>query len=101
MIVPASIVEVLCALALSWGAAAVLKQSLKAWRAAFIGNLVAIIGVAIGIIALAVGAGPRTASNDLYHAGAGDRLASDPPCSRGTHGTEAELNRSLSGCAFS
>ena len=56
----------LCALALSWGAAAILKQSLKAWRAAFIGKLVAIIGVAIGMVALAVGAGPRTASNDLH-----------------------------------
>jgi hypothetical protein len=92
VIVPASVVEVLCAVALSWGAAAVLKQSLKAWRAAFIGNLVAIIGVAIGMVALAVGAGPRTASNDLLprnHAGAGDRLACDPPCSRGTHGAEA------------
>ena len=29
VIIPASVVEVLCALALSWGAAAVLKQSLK------------------------------------------------------------------------
>jgi Na+-transporting NADH:ubiquinone oxidoreductase subunit NqrB len=67
VIVPASVVEVLCAVALSWGAGAVLKQSLKAWRAAFIGNLVAIIGVAIGMVALAVGAGPRTTSNDLYH----------------------------------
>ena len=57
----------LCAFALSWCAAAVLKQSRKAWRAAFIGNLVAIIGVAIGMVALAEGAGPRTASNDLYH----------------------------------
>jgi hypothetical protein len=64
---PASVVEVVCALALSWGAAAVLKRSLKAWRAAFIGNLVAILGVVIGMVALAVGAGPRTASNDLYH----------------------------------
>jgi hypothetical protein len=67
VIVPASVVEVLCAFALGWGAAAVLKQSRKAWRAAFIGNLVAIIGVAIGMVALAEGAGPRTASNDLYH----------------------------------
>jgi Na+-transporting NADH:ubiquinone oxidoreductase subunit NqrB len=67
VIVPASVVEVVCALALSWGAAAILKQSLKAWRAAFIGNLVAILGVATGMAALAVGAGPRTASNDLYH----------------------------------
>jgi drug/metabolite transporter superfamily protein YnfA len=57
VIVSAS-VEVFCALALSWGAA-VLKRSPKAWRAAFIGNLVAIIGVAIGMVALAAGAGPR------------------------------------------
>lgn len=67
VIVPASVVEMVCALALGWGAAAVWKQSLKAWRAALIGNLVAILGVAIGMVALAVGAGPRTASNDLYH----------------------------------
>jgi hypothetical protein len=64
---PVIVVEVVCALALSWGAAAVLKRSLKAWRAPFIGNLVAILGVVIGMVALAVGAGPRTASNDLYH----------------------------------
>ena len=67
VIVPASIVEALCGLALGWGAAAVLKRSLKAWRAALIGNLVAILGVAIGMVSLAVGAGPRTASNDLHH----------------------------------
>ena len=66
-IFPASVVEVLCALALGWGAAAVVKQSPKAWRAALIGNLVAIIGVVIGMVALALGAGPRTASNDFYH----------------------------------
>jgi len=67
VIVPASVVEVICALALCWGAAAVLKRSQKAWLAAFTGNLVAIIGVVIGMVALAVGAGPRTPSNDLYH----------------------------------
>ena len=67
MIVPASIVEIICALALVWGAVAVLRQSPKAWRAALLGNLVAILGVAIGMVSLAVGAGPRTASNDLYH----------------------------------
>jgi hypothetical protein len=67
VILPATIVELLCALALIWGAAAVLTGSPKAWRAALIGNLVAITGVTIGIIALAAGAGPRTASNDLSH----------------------------------
>lgn len=67
VIVPASIVEIICALALVWGAVAVLRQSPKAWRAALLGNLVAILGVAIGMVSLDVGAGPRTPSNDLYH----------------------------------
>ena len=67
VIVGATVVETLCALALVWGAAAVLKRSPRAWRRALIANLVVIAGVAFGIVALAVGAGPRTASNDLYH----------------------------------
>ncbi len=66
-IVPASIVESICALALILGATAVLRGSPAAWGAALIGNLVPIIGVAIGMVALAAGRGPRTASNDLYH----------------------------------
>jgi hypothetical protein len=67
LIIPASVVEMLCALALAWGGAAIWKGSRQAWAAALIGNLVAITGVAIGMVALAAGAGPRTASNDLYH----------------------------------
>ena len=67
VIIPASIVELLCALALIWGVVAVLTGSLKAWRSALIGNLIAVAGVAIGMVALAIGAGPRTSSNDLYH----------------------------------
>lgn len=67
VIVPASIVELLCALALIWGVIAVLTGSLKAWRSALVGNLITIAGVAIGMVALAVGAGPQTTSNDLYH----------------------------------
>jgi hypothetical protein len=67
MIIPASIVELVCALALIWGAVAVLRVSPKALQAALIGNVVSIAGVMIGMVALAAGAGPRTASNDLYH----------------------------------
>jgi hypothetical protein len=66
-IIPASIVETLCAMGLIWGAAKILSESQKARRSALIGNAIAITGVAIGIVALAAGAGPRTASNDLYH----------------------------------
>ena len=66
-IIPAAIVETLCALALMWGAGAVLRGSPRARSAALTGNLAAIMGVAIGMTALALSAGPRTASNDIYH----------------------------------
>ena len=66
-ILPASIVETLCALALTGGSFAAWTRSRRAWPAALAGNLVAITGVIIGMVALALGAGPRTASNDLYH----------------------------------
>ena len=67
VIPPASIVETLCALALIWGGVAVWTRSRGAWPTALAGNLVAVAGVIIGMAALAMGAGPRTASNDLHH----------------------------------
>ena len=67
VIIPASIVETVSALSLLWGGIAVLRGSQRAWSAALIGNIVAIVGVAVGMISLAAGRGPRTASNDLYH----------------------------------
>jgi hypothetical protein len=63
-ILPAAIVETICALSLLVGAAAVLGQATHLWRTALITNLLALAGVLLGI---AAGAGPRTASNDLYH----------------------------------
>jgi hypothetical protein len=66
-ILPAAIVEALCSVALIWGAAAVLFGSRRRWRAALVGNLIALGGVVLGKAALAAGAGPRTASNDFYH----------------------------------
>jgi hypothetical protein len=66
-IVPAAIVETACGVSLAWGAIAVFGQSALSWRAALIGNLVAVGGVLLGMAALAAGRGPRTASNDLYH----------------------------------
>ena len=67
VIIPAAIVEGLCAVSLVGGAAALSRRSKVGWRLALIANLVALSGVVLGIVALAVGAGPRTASNDLYH----------------------------------
>jgi hypothetical protein len=66
-IVPAAIVEGLCAAALVWGALAIFGRRTHAWRAGLITNLVALGGVVLGMAALAAGAGPRTESNDLYH----------------------------------
>jgi len=67
VIVPAVIVESLCAIALPFGAVALLRKWKRSSGAALIGNLVALAGVALGMVALALGAGPRTPSNDLYH----------------------------------
>jgi hypothetical protein len=66
-IIPAAIVETLCGLCLLWGAAALFRNSKTGWRTALMMNVVALGGVLLGIAALASGAGPRTASNDLYH----------------------------------
>jgi hypothetical protein len=67
VIVPAAIVESICALALFWGLLAVFRESPALRRIAVIGNLVALAGVLLGIVALAAGRGPRTVSNDNLH----------------------------------
>jgi hypothetical protein len=67
VIVPATIVEVFCGLCLLWGAIALFRSTATAWRTALITNFVALAGVLLGVAALAAGAGPRTASNDVYH----------------------------------
>jgi hypothetical protein len=66
-ILPAALVETIYGLALAYAAVALFGRSVAARRLALISNLVALAGVIIGLVALAVGAGPRTASNDLYH----------------------------------
>lgn len=66
-IVPAAIVESICGISLSLGAAMVLGRTELGWTAPLISNLIALAGVCLGMVALAHGRGPRTASNDLYH----------------------------------
>ena len=66
-IIHATIVETVCGLALLCGALALPCNWKKSWGAALTGNLIALAGVLLGMAALAIGAGPRTASNDLYH----------------------------------
>ena len=64
---PAAIVESTCAIALTVGVTALLRGASSARRLAIIANFIAIAGVSLGMIALAAGRGPRTASNDTYH----------------------------------
>ncbi len=66
-IIPAAIVEVLCALFFINGAFRIFTNSKSAWRATFFAHAFAIDGIILGMISLAVGAGPRTKANDLYH----------------------------------
>jgi hypothetical protein len=66
-IIPAAIVETICGLFLLWGSIAIFGHFSGHWRIGLVGNLVALAGVLLGMVALAAGRGPRTASNDLYH----------------------------------
>src|SRR5829696_8713355 len=66
-ILPAAIVESLCGLALLFGAFAVLTRTNWAWTAAFGAHAFALGGVLLGVTALALGAGPSTDLNTIYH----------------------------------
>jgi hypothetical protein len=67
IIYPAAIVESLCGVALAIAAVALFRDTPSARRIAIIANFIAIAGVSLGMVALAAGRGPRTASNDTYH----------------------------------
>jgi fluoride ion exporter CrcB/FEX len=66
-IVPATIVEGFCALVLTISAYAVFTHKGWAWPAVTSAHAFALAGVLLGMVALAVGAGPRTELNDIYH----------------------------------
>src|SRR5215210_493677 len=66
-IIPATVVEGLCGLALAIAALAVFTHKSWAWTAAFTAHAFALGGVLLGITALAVGAGPSTELNTIYH----------------------------------
>jgi hypothetical protein len=66
-IVPAMIVEALCALVLLVGGAAVLRGARNAWSMAMGGEVLASLGTVLGIVALTAGRGPRTVTNDVFH----------------------------------
>jgi hypothetical protein len=66
-IMPAAVVEAACGVVLTFALAALFRHSVRARKWIAISNVIALVGVLIGLIALAIGAGPRTASNDIYH----------------------------------
>jgi hypothetical protein len=67
VILPATIVEGSCATALAVAAFAVLVRRNGAWTLATAAHAFALAGVLLGIVALAVGAGPSTELNTIYH----------------------------------
>lgn len=66
-IIPATVVEGLCGLVLAVAAFVVLVRAGWSWTVAFAANAFALGGVLLGIAALAVGAGPSTELNTIYH----------------------------------
>src|SRR6266581_4515775 len=66
-IIPATIVEGLCGIFLAVGAYAVFARKSWAWQGAVAAHVFAVAGVLLGITALALGAGPSTQVNMIYH----------------------------------
>jgi hypothetical protein len=66
-IFPATIVEGLCGLFLAVGAYATLSRKAWAWPAVTAAHAFAMGGVLLGIAALAMGGGPSTELNTIYH----------------------------------
>jgi hypothetical protein len=66
-IIPAAIVEGLCGLLLAVSTYAVVARARLAWGAALAAHLFAVAGVVLGIASLALGAGPSTVPNTIYH----------------------------------
>ena len=66
-IIPAAIVEGLCGLFLAGSTYAVFARTRLAWGVALAAHLFAVAGVLLGIIALALGVGPSTVANTIYH----------------------------------
>ena len=67
-ILPATIVEGICGLALAVAAYSLLARRPWAWTAAVTGHAVGLAGVMLGIVATAApGRGPSTELNTIYH----------------------------------
>ena len=66
-ILPATIVEGLCGLFLAVGAYATLSRKTWAWPTITAAHAFALGGVLLGITALALGGGPSTELNTIYH----------------------------------
>ena len=66
-ILPATIVEGLCGLFLAVGAYAVFARKSWAWATATAAHAFALGGVLLGTAALALGGGPSTELNTIYH----------------------------------
>jgi hypothetical protein len=66
---PATVVEVICGLALLGAAHSLLAGNFLRWRTALRVHVLALAGILLGVGAPALGLGPRTAANEAYHRG--------------------------------
>ena len=66
-IIPAAIVEGLCGVFLAVGTYGVFVRKTWAWGVALAAHIFAVAGVLLGITTLALGLGPSTETNTIYH----------------------------------
>ena len=66
-VVPATIVETVCALVLAVAAVALISRHRRAWEATLGAHVIAIAGTILGIAAITAGAGEHNLPNDIFH----------------------------------
>ena len=66
-IIPATIVEGLCGLALIFAGYSIVTRRQGAWTVGIGAHTIALGGVLLGVIATSFGDGPRSQLNDIYH----------------------------------
>jgi len=66
-VVPATIVESVCALVLAVGAVALISHHRLAFEATLVAHLIAIAGTILGIVAITAGRGEHNLPNDIFH----------------------------------
>ena len=66
-VVPAAVVETVCAFVLAVAALALITCNRQAWEATLVSHVISIAGTILGVVAITAGRGEHNLPNDIFH----------------------------------